>query len=214
MWIFVGIPILAVVVPQLLSGFLLSSAVFFLPWLQTPTFANDALYWPVFVALSFLPPLIFVSFSQAASILACVIVGAFSFVLTVDFFSSGSLVYIVINVVRRATVGGYNEAVLAAPFDSDDGIMLAVFVVMAFVALIFQSVRERHRAPCPPNPYPQWRWRREERGNAGETAPLLGSNGSNGAQGQSQPFGIPGQGLVTGNHRLVTRVFNFLYDID
>ena len=54
--------------------------------------------------------------TQMASILSSAVVGAFSITLSLDLFMGGSLVYLLINVVRRAVVDNFQLAVLPSPF--------------------------------------------------------------------------------------------------
>jgi hypothetical protein len=61
-------------------------------------------------------PLVLLSFTRSASILSCSIVGAFAIVTPIDHYIGSSLKYILVNVVRRATVPDFNLAVICFPF--------------------------------------------------------------------------------------------------
>ena len=56
------------------------------------------------------------SFTQSASIASCAIVGSFAIVTPIDHYIGSSLKYILVNVVRRATVQDFNYAVIYYPF--------------------------------------------------------------------------------------------------
>ena len=61
-------------------------------------------------------PLITLSSAKRSSIVSAAFLGAYTFIFAVDFFVGGSAKYILLNLVRRATVPDFNLAVIATPF--------------------------------------------------------------------------------------------------
>ena len=61
-------------------------------------------------------PLILLSFTKSASILSCAIVGSYAIITPIDHYIGSNLKYILVNVVRRATVEDFNWAVIQFPF--------------------------------------------------------------------------------------------------
>lgn len=175
LWFFLGIPVLSVLLPTLEVGMIVASCILFLPQLNVPSLTNDLYYWLVFLCLVLIMPVILLAFTHKASILSCVIVGATTIAIPVDYFLGTGLRFIFINVVRRATMPRFHEALVLPSLQVEDLMVVLGWLTIAAAALITQLLMERKRHPFPPSPFQQWRWRREVdmEGEESETAPLL-----------------------------------------
>lgn len=143
LWLLLGLPLLSVLLPSLLTGALLAATALFLAGGALPALAAPLHYWGLFAALALAVPAATLACTRKASILACAVVGSFTTVLPVDYFlgthlrcaaassSPNCLRYIVINVVRRATVADFNMALILPPlqvrrFVTGDVVMVVV----------------------------------------------------------------------------------------
>jgi len=202
LWFFLGIPVLSVLIPTLEVGIIVASSILFLPFLNIPSLTNDSYYWLVFICLMLAIPVILLAFTQKASILTCVIVGSTAIAIPVDVFLGTGLRFIFVNVVRRASVPKFHEA-LIVPFLQTDGlVVVASWLAVLIAALVTQLLVERKKPPFPPAPFQQWRWRREMvmEGEDSETAPLLSDEES-----MADTVSSPVVGYILG-HRPVTGI--------
>jgi len=177
MWFFLGIPVLSVFLPLLILGALAASCVMFIPVTDVAAFNSPSTYWLVYSCIVLAGPILLLAFTQKASILACVIIGVYTFIIPIDHYIGSSLRYILVNVLRRATVPYFHEAILAPPIQTPDLVLMVCWLGATAVCLIVQLVVERRKAPFPPAPYQQWRWAREEgsRDEPDERTPLVGN---------------------------------------
>lgn len=206
LWLVLGIPVLSVFLPTLEVGLLAASVLMFLPPLNVPALTTDLFYWLVFLCIVLAVPAVLIAFTQKASILSCVAIGTFTTMVPVDFFLGTNLRYIGINVLRRATVPQFREAVVLPPLQTQDLTLLACWLGMALLALITQLLLERKRAPFPPSPLHLMRWRREldmMDGSEGETAPLVAGEVTIEA---TEPQASPVVGYILGYNSVTTGI--------
>ena len=173
-WIFLGIPVLSVVLPTLEVGVVLASVVLYLPETNTITLTTSLHYWLVYACLVLAGPISLLAFTHKAHILACVIVGSVLVMIPVDFFLGTGLRFIFLNVLRRSYVRDYREAIFVPLLQSEELLLLACWLATIALALLTQLLVQRGRPPFPPSPFQQWRWRREAEEE--ETEPLLSSD--------------------------------------
>jgi len=202
LWFFLGIPVLSVLIPTLEVGIILASSILFLPYLNTPALTNNSYYWLVFVCLMLAVPVILLAFTQKASILSCVIVGSTVTAIPVDIFLGTGLRFIFVNVVRRASVPRFHEALIVPFIQTEDLMVVACWHAVLIAALVTQLLVERRKPPFPPAPFQQWRWRRQVvmEGDDNETAPLLTEEES-----MAEVVTSPVVGYILG-HRAVTGI--------
>jgi len=202
LWFFLGIPVLSVLLPTLEVGIILASSILFLPYLNIPALTNDSYYWLVFVCLMLAVPVILLAFTQKASILSCVIVGSTVIAIPVDIFLGTGLRFIFVNVVRRASVPRFHEALIVPFMQTEDLMVVACWLAVLIAALVTQLLVERRKPPFPPAPFQQWRWRRQVvlEGDDNETAPLLTEEES-----MAEVVTSPVVGYILG-HRAVTGI--------
>lgn len=64
---------------------------------------------------------------QFGFVMTCSIVGSFMIILPFDYWTGSALKYIVINIIRRITVEGFNSAVVRPPSEAN-GITFYIFI--------------------------------------------------------------------------------------
>jgi len=173
-WIFLAVPVVSVILPTIEVGVIFASIILYLPQTNTISLVTDLNYWLVYICCVLAAPICLLAFTQKAHILSCVLVGTTLTILPVDFYMGTTLRYMFLNIIRRAHVPHYNQAILVPVFQSGDLILLACWLALASVSLLCQLLVQRKRPPFPPSPFQQWRWRREaSRDQDEETEPLL-----------------------------------------
>ena len=175
LWVIFGIPVLTVFIPTLEVGIILASIVLYLPATNTISLTIDLHYWLVFLCLVLAAPICLLAFTHKAHILSCVLVGTTATLLPVDLYLGTGLRFVFLNVVRRAAVPQFHEAILVPLLGTDDLVLLSCWLGLAAVSLLCQLLVQRKRPPFPPSPLHQWRWRREAAREHldNETEPLL-----------------------------------------
>lgn len=173
-WVFLAVPVVSVILPTVEVGVIFASIILYLPQTNTISLVTNLNYWLVYFCCVLAAPICLLAFTQKAHILACVLVGTTLTILPVDFYLGTGLRYMFLNVIRRAHVSHYNEAILVPVFQSGDLILLACWFALASVSLLCQLLVQRKRPPFPPSPFQQWKWRREaSREQDEESEPLL-----------------------------------------
>lgn len=172
LWWFLGIPVLSVILPTLQTGVILASLLMYLPLCGLEAFFSDTTFWLVFTCISLSPTLLFIAFTQKASIISCVVLGSFTFALSVDRYTGSNLRFVLGNVINRILVDDFGKSYRCPPFQRMDLILVTCFVGGIAVGLICQLIVERRKPPFPPAPYQQWRWVRSYNQD-GEGAPLV-----------------------------------------
>lgn len=77
----------------------------------------DLNFWTLFILVTLMTSLMLVSMTLLSNILCCAILGAYAIIYPMDFYLGSNLKYIMINIIRRATVPEFNKAVLSPPFE-------------------------------------------------------------------------------------------------
>lgn len=83
---------------------------------DTPLFESDVNFWLIYVGVTLLVPLVLAVLPFRSNIVCCAILGSYSIILPIDYYVGSNLKYIVVNTVRRATVDGFNVAVIRPPY--------------------------------------------------------------------------------------------------
>ncbi|KAJ8720954.1 hypothetical protein PYW08_006419 [Mythimna loreyi] len=152
-WWLYGIPVLAVLLPSLNLGFLLASIFYYRLPGNIPYLVSDFNFWTLFVLVMLLTALAVFSVSYAANIICCAVLGAYATVLALDYYMGSNFKFIIINVIRRATVPDFNQAFVAPP-DSEwrDVAVGVIWLILATLGFLFQHWYNRGRPPFPPPP--------------------------------------------------------------
>ncbi|KAH0514414.1 Transmembrane 7 superfamily member 3 [Microtus ochrogaster] len=156
-WWRFGTLMLCMLCVGLVLGFLVSSGIFFTPLGNLNVFRDDGVFWVTFSCVALLIPVLFLGCLRILNILACGVLGSYSVVLAVDSYAFTSLSYITLNVLRRALNTAFRGALLRAPFQTNDFIVLAVWGMLAVSGITLQIRRERGQPPFPPHPYKLWK---------------------------------------------------------
>uniref|UniRef100_A0A4D5S6Z1 TM7S3/TM198-like domain-containing protein n=2 Tax=Ixodes scapularis TaxID=6945 RepID=A0A4D5S6Z1_IXOSC len=146
LWYFLAIPVLSIVVPGLLLGFLIAAIFLF----------------------TLVPLLLLLPQTKMLSILSCSLVGSYCAILAADVYLGTSLSYIILNVIRRSLVPGGYSASNQVPFQMNDVLLSLIWAGLCIAGVVLQTWSERGRAPFPQSPYQKWL---RERSDAGR--PLL-----------------------------------------
>jgi uncharacterized protein YebE (UPF0316 family) len=77
---------------------------------------NNVNFWLLFSCIAVSVSLLFLSLVQKANIISCAVLGAYSVIIPVDHYIGSNLKYIVVNVIRRATVKDFSLAIVDPPF--------------------------------------------------------------------------------------------------
>lgn len=77
---------------------------------------NDINFWMVFGSISVLVSLLLLSLVQKANIISCAILGAYAVIIPIDHYIGSNLKYIIVNIIRRATVKDFRMAIIDPPF--------------------------------------------------------------------------------------------------
>lgn len=77
---------------------------------------SDFNFWMVFACIVMVVPLIFISLIQKANMVSCAVLGAYAVIIPIDHYIGSNLKYIIVNIIRRATVKDFRMAVVDPPF--------------------------------------------------------------------------------------------------
>jgi len=75
-------------------------------------------------------PLIFLSLIRKANIISCAVLGAYAVIIPIDHYIGSNLKYIVVNIVRRATVKDFRMAIIDPPFQTR-GVLLIIIILLS-----------------------------------------------------------------------------------
>ncbi|KAG8438571.1 hypothetical protein GDO86_004945 [Hymenochirus boettgeri] len=162
-WWRFGCPFLCMLLVGLVLGFFTSAVLFFTPIGGYATFRSDTIFWLTFACISLVVPVSLVACARILNILTCGIVGSYTMVLAVDGFVFTSLAYITLNILKRAVNQAFSNAFTNVPFQTNDFIIIAFWILLAIGGISTQLYRERDKAPFPPTPYLLWTRDRERR---------------------------------------------------
>ncbi|XP_031453040.1 transmembrane 7 superfamily member 3 [Phasianus colchicus] len=162
-WWRLGSVLLCMLIIGLVLGFLFSSMVFFTPLGDYRVFRDDVVFWVTFSSVALMIPVLFVGCPRILNILACGVVGSYSVVLAIACYVYTSLAYIALDLLRRLLNDYFSRAYTNVPFQTNDFIVLAVWIMLALSGVTVQLRRERSEVPFPPHPYLTWKRERERR---------------------------------------------------
>ena len=117
-WIFLAVPVVSVILPTIEVGVIFASIILYLPQTNTISLVTDLNYWLVYICCVLAAPICLLAFTQKAHILSCVLLGTTLTILPVDFYMGTTLRYMFLNIIRRAHVPHYNQAILVPVFQS------------------------------------------------------------------------------------------------
>jgi len=148
-WWILRIPILSVSLPLFCYSLFISCVVMPVFMGIFSVFESDTNYWTTFFAIAALVFCVFLANTVEHNIRACSVIGTYAVLIPVDYYCGTGWKYLVINVLRRATVKGFNVALMPYVFQVPDIILFVAFCVIAFSSVKGQKAMSRGRAPYP-----------------------------------------------------------------
>jgi hypothetical protein len=89
----------------------------------------DFNYWMIFSCIVMTVPLIFLSLIQKANIISCAVLGAYAVIIPIDHYIGSNLKYIIVNIIRRATVKDFRMAVIDPPFQTRGVLPISIILL-------------------------------------------------------------------------------------
>ncbi|XP_024944119.1 transmembrane 7 superfamily member 3 isoform X2 [Cephus cinctus] len=138
-----------------LSGWMISYIILVICEVFSPTdglalLENDLNFWLIFFLVILTTVLVLCVLSYRANIICCAVLGSYAVILPIDYYIGSNLKYIVINAIRRATVTGFNLAIIHPPFQIKDIILTCVWIIIKIFGTKVQLRQNKGRPPFPP----------------------------------------------------------------
>lgn len=83
-----------------------------------PMLESNGVYWLGFLCCMLVVAVLVTPQVTRVNLLSCALVGSYAAIVPVDHYVGSNLKYIFINTMRRATVSGFNEAIIDPPFQT------------------------------------------------------------------------------------------------
>lgn len=83
-----------------------------------PMMESNANFWLAFLCGVLVVVLLVGPMTSRVNLLACAVVGSYAAVVPIDHYIGANLKYIFINIMRRATVPDFNQAIIDPPFQT------------------------------------------------------------------------------------------------
>ncbi|KAJ8868475.1 hypothetical protein PR048_030003 [Dryococelus australis] len=163
-WCFCGSPVLSVLLATLTLGFIFTATMFYAGIADYNFLQSDLNFWILFSSLMLIMSLLLIPSNMKANIVSCAVLGAYAFVIPVDHYIGSNLKYIIVNMIRRATVQDFKKAFINPVFQFKDLILTFTWIGLALTGVIVQCCQQRNRSPFPPPPFlkRRQRYRRSE----------------------------------------------------
>ncbi|XP_048262569.1 transmembrane 7 superfamily member 3 isoform X2 [Bombus terrestris] len=107
-------------------GFLFACVTYFLSPDSFTVLQNNWVFWSLFMSLALGLSLIMTIIFEFGFVMTCSIIASFMVILPLDYWIGSALKYIIINIIRRMTVKGFNLVTVRPPFEAND-IALIIF---------------------------------------------------------------------------------------
>ncbi|XP_012280132.1 transmembrane 7 superfamily member 3 [Orussus abietinus] len=120
-------------------GLLMASILYYSTPDGFPLVSVNLSFWLTFLLMVVLHQLlIFVPFIRVS--ISCAVLGSYMVVVAIDYFVGSALKYIVINVIRRATVPNFDVAIITPPFQTNE-ICLTLFWIVIVVFRMYMQLK-------------------------------------------------------------------------
>ncbi|KAJ9588268.1 hypothetical protein L9F63_018356 [Diploptera punctata] len=163
LWWCYGIPVYSVLLATMTLGFIIAGIASY-AWLgDANVLRNDINYWLVYCCIVLSVPILLSSIIHRANMISCAVLGAYAVIIPVDHYIGSNLKYIILNVVRRATVKDFRLAIVDPPFQMRDLILCSLWLALATFGIFIQWRKQRGKPPFPPPPYQRYRERSRQR---------------------------------------------------
>lgn len=83
-----------------------------------PMMESNANFWLAFLCSVLVVVLLVGPMTSRVNLLACAVVGSYAAIVPIDHYIGANLKYIFINIMRRATVPDFNQAIIDPPFQT------------------------------------------------------------------------------------------------
>ncbi|XP_051172439.1 transmembrane 7 superfamily member 3-like [Leptopilina boulardi] len=101
-------------------------------------FEND-FYFSAFLFAITLLLFILISITVCLSgVLCCSILGSYLLIVALDYYIGSTLKYIIINVIRRITISGFDVAIISPPFGTQEITLTVFWVIFASISVLIQ----------------------------------------------------------------------------
>ncbi|CAH1257286.1 TM7SF3 [Branchiostoma lanceolatum] len=161
-WWRFGLAVLSVLLVGLVLGYMFASIIFFTPFGNLNVWLNDFNYGMSFACGIMIIPVFLLAFTKTLSIVSCSVIGSYAVILALDAYLYTCLSYIALNPIKRAVAQDFRVAVISAPFQVKDYVLVALWVLLSILGAVSQFYRERGREDFPPCPYELYRKKRQE----------------------------------------------------
>ncbi|XP_045176557.2 transmembrane 7 superfamily member 3-like [Mercenaria mercenaria] len=152
LWWYHGIPVINVLFIGLVTGYLVSSVLFYTPFGNLTYLETPFNYGATFACGVLVIPVILLFFTRFLSIFSCAVVGSYTFMLMFDMYIQSALHAIVLNSLRHGTDRSYVKVIVTGPFTHYEIALTVAWLVLLILGTGFQLFRERKKAPFPPCP--------------------------------------------------------------
>ncbi|XP_015602214.1 transmembrane 7 superfamily member 3 isoform X1 [Cephus cinctus] len=150
LWLSYGIPLLLILLAAITVGSFFACIVYFSVPDGLALLENDLNFWLIFFLVILTTVLVLCVLSYRANIICCAVLGSYAVILPIDYYIGSNLKYIVINAIRRATVTGFNLAIIHPPFQIKDIILTCVWIIIKIFGTKVQLRQNKGRPPFPP----------------------------------------------------------------
>ncbi|XP_022903925.1 transmembrane 7 superfamily member 3-like [Onthophagus taurus] len=151
-WWKLKIPILSVTLTYFIAGFLIGGVFYYSGPADLSLFRSDTNFWSVLIGISLLITILLLIISHwPSNIIATSFIGAYIFIIPFDLYFGGTLRYVILNVIHRATIQHFKWAVVNPPYQSTDVTFMISILLMAFLGMYIQWRHIKGRAPFPPS---------------------------------------------------------------
>ncbi|KAK9497232.1 hypothetical protein O3M35_004590 [Rhynocoris fuscipes] len=150
-WWFIQKPILSIFIPIFNACFLITCFLF--PFPDYGIFAIfNVNFWVTFFSITLVLVFLAITRPHSSSILSSSLVGAYMVIASLAVFVGSTVPYIFINVIRRATIDGFNDADILVPYQVPDVMLWLFSIVLMLFGRFYQLSYAKGRPPFPPVP--------------------------------------------------------------
>ncbi|XP_050298903.1 transmembrane 7 superfamily member 3-like [Anthonomus grandis grandis] len=152
LWWWLGIPVLAVLTTFLLTGILIASVFFFIPYGNLSTlFGGRFTFWAIFGAIVLICQLPLFYLTPTAHIMAISLLSSYAVIVALNYYIAGNLYYIIINTYRRIAIDKFEEVVIDPPYHFANISATVLWVILFLAGVYFQWKNSVGRPPFPPH---------------------------------------------------------------
>lgn len=84
-------------------------------------------------------PLIFLYLIRKANIISCAVLGAYAVIIPIDHYIGSNLKYIIVNIIRRATVTDFRMAIIDPPFQTRGVLLLSIILIKVIISYVWKK---------------------------------------------------------------------------